>query len=282
MHWTINTRNQAALRSRGVEAAVIHDTIEFAGGLEDDDRSRVRCALREKFGIAKNDIVLLVGARIVPNKQIEIAGPLVAEIDRQREVLIGKDAPGGERFGADSRVVLVLAGRPERAFEQYRLDLYGLLDGLGICWVYAGDVVRPIRSESHGLYALYPDVYSMADMVVYPTGWEGFGNQLIEAFAAGLPSIVFEYPVYKEDIGPKGFEIVSLGDRLLEERDASGLVQVPHPVIETAAKRALSILSDAHEYRRIAQLNAELGGRHFGPDVLREHLTRSLEWTGTA
>jgi glycosyltransferase involved in cell wall biosynthesis len=48
------------------------------------------------------------------------------------------------------------------------------------------------------------------DLVVYPTGWEGFGNQLIEAFAAGLPSIVFEYPVYREDIGPKGFEIVSL------------------------------------------------------------------------
>lgn len=282
MHWTINTRNQKALRARGVEAAVIHDTIEFDGALKGNDRARVRGALREKYGIAKNDVVLLVGARIVPNKQIEIAGPLVAEVERRREALIGKPLADGETFGADSRVVLVLAGRPERAFEPYRQNLYRLLDGLGIRWIYAGDVVRPMRAESHGLYALYPDVYSMADMVVYPTGWEGFGNQLIEAFAAGLPSIVFEYPVYKEDIGPKGFEIVSLGDRLLDERDSFGFVQVPVPVIDSAAERTLSILCDLEEYNRIARHNAELGGRHFGPDVLREHLTRSLEWSRQA
>jgi len=28
----------------------------------------------------------------------------------------------------------------------------------------------------------------MIDFVLYPSGWEGFGNQLLEAFAAGLDS----------------------------------------------------------------------------------------------
>ena len=142
--------------------------------------------------------------------------------------------------------------------------------------------MRPIRAEADGVYALYPDIYSMADVVVYPTGWEGFGNQLIEAFAAGLPSIVFEYPVYKEDIAPKGFEIVSLGDRILDKRDAAGLVLAPHEVLEAAAERTLTILGDPQEYRRIAARNAELGAHHFGPPVLDDHLRRSIEWARAA
>ena len=121
-------------------------------------------------------MILLLGARIVPNKQVEVAGHVTAAINRLRHRLDGRALPTGAIFGRDSQIVLILAGRPERAFEKYRDDVYRLFDEMGIRWIYAGDIVRPIRSEADGLYALYPDMYSMADFVIYPTRWEGFGE----------------------------------------------------------------------------------------------------------
>ena len=77
----------------------------------------------------------------------------------------------------------------------------------------------------------------MADFVLYPSAWEGFGNQLLEAFAVGLPAAVFEYPVFKEDIAPKGVRVVSLRDTTLLERDYMGLAQIPLEVLTRAVAR---------------------------------------------
>ena len=278
MHWTINTRNQRALAQRGIEASVIHDTIEFDRTLEEPERSRIRQSLRKRFDLKPSDIVLLLGARIVPNKQVELAGHITAEINRLRHRLDGRRLATGATFDRESQVTLVLAGRPERAFEEYRKKVYRLFDEMRIRWIYAGDVVRSIRSEADGLYALYPDMYSMADLVIYPTRWEGFGNQLIEAFAAGLPTIVFEYPVFKEDIGPKGFSVVSLADKVLQEFDKLGLVQIPEPVLARAAAEAVDMLCDPEKYRAVADHNSKVGGHCFGFGVLQDHLSTSLQW----
>ena len=278
MHWTINTRNQRALAQRGVAASVIHDTIEFGKPAKAPERTRLRQRLRERFALKASDVILLLGARIVPNKQVEVAGHVTAEINRLRHRLDGRALPTGAMFGRDSQIVLILAGRPERAFEKYRDDVYCLFDEMGIRWIYAGDIVRPIRSEADGLYALYPDMYSMADFVIYPTRWEGFGNQLIEAFAARLPTIVFEYPVYKEDIGPKGFRVVSLADKILPETDRRGLVQIPNQALTRAATEAVDLLCDPEKYRATADHNAQVGGLHFGFAVLHQHLSESLQW----
>jgi len=151
------------------------------------------------------------------------------------------------------------------------------LDSLRISWKYVGDIVRPLRSESEGFYALFPDMYAMADFVVYPTGWEGFGNQLLEAFAAGLPVALFEYPVFKEDIGPKGVCIVSLGDTILESKDT--LVRIPEQNITVAAQEILSILTSAEKYSAMTAKNSAIGKKHFSFDVLRAHLSNAIEWT---
>ena len=105
---------------------------------------------------------------------------------------------------------------------------------------------------------------------------QGFGNQLLEAFAAGLPAAVFEYPVFKEDIGPKGVQIVSLGDKIIET--ANGLVQVDDEVIHNAAEEMLAILGSSQKYNQISANNYDIGKKHFGFDVQRAHLKASLEW----
>jgi len=195
--------------------------------------------------------------------------------------MIGKTLYHGEVFSDDSRVVLVLAGRPEHAFIDYQERLFRLLDELKIDWIFAGDDVRPYRSEDEGLYALYPDFYSMADFVLYPTAWEGFGNQLLEAFAARLPVAVFEYPVFQEDIAPKGVRVVSLGDKLLSERDDIGLVEVPLEVLRRAAREITRILTSPEEFGSITKHNTAVGKAYFGLDVLRAHLNDATQWASS-
>jgi glycosyltransferase involved in cell wall biosynthesis len=160
----------------------------------------------------------------------------------------------------------------------YQKKVFDLFDTLKIVWKYIGGDVRPYRSEDEGLYALYPDFYAMADFVLYPTGWEGFGNQLLEAFASELPVAVFEYPVFKEDIAPKGVKIVSLGDILLPERDYIGLVQIPAEVLTRAAREIVAILTCPEKFADITNHNIMVGKKFFSFDVLRAHLDEALTW----
>lgn len=277
-HWTINSRNKKALKNRGIEAEVIHDTMDFDQKLDPAEQTRIRVTLRGKYGIKPNDIVLFVGARIVPNKQTELAGHLTAVLQRLSRDMVGKKLYNGEVFSDLSQVVLILAGRPERAFIDYQKKVFDLFDTLKIDWKYVGGDVRPYRSEDEGLYALYPHFYTMADFVLYPTGWEGFGNQLLEAFAAGLPVAVFEYPVFKEDIAPKGVRVVSLGDKLIPESDSWELVHIPAKELTRAACEIISILTYPEKLRGITDHNTMVGKMHFGFDVLRVHLDEALTW----
>ncbi|MGB2885158.1 MAG: hypothetical protein WBC47_06180 [Dehalococcoidia bacterium] len=280
-HWTINTRNKIALAGKGVKANVIHDTMDFDHRLKPKERVRIRARLRAKYGIQPHDVVLFVGARIVPNKQTELAGHLTAVLQNLRHEMIGKTLYHGEVFLDESRVILVIAGRPEHAFIDYQERLFRLLDELKIDWIFAGADVRPYRSEDEGLYALYPDFYSMADFVLYPTAWEGFGNQLLEAFAAELPLAVFEYPVFKEDIAPKGVEVVSLGDMLLPDRDPLGLVELPPEVLTRIARELTRILTSPEEFGSITKHNTAVGKEYFGFDVLRAHLNDATQWASS-
>jgi len=280
-HWTINSRNRMALKKKGVEANVIHDTMDFDQKFDPGEQGRIRASLRGKHGIRPNDVVLFVGARIVPNKQTELAGRLTAAVQALSHNIVGRKLYNDEVFSEDSRVVLVLAGRPERAFADYQKALFELFDALQITWMYVGDEVRPLRAEAEGFYALYPDMYAMADFVLYPTGWEGFGNQLLEAFAAALPVTVFEYPVFKEDIAPKGVSVVSLGDTILADRDSAGLAQLPAEVLTRAAREMIAILTTPVKYRSITDHNITVGKRYFSFDVLRTHLHDAVEWAGS-
>jgi glycosyltransferase involved in cell wall biosynthesis len=116
---------------------------------------------------------------------------------------------------------------------------------------------------------------------LYTTGWEGFGNQLLETFAAELPVVVFEYPVFKEDIAPKGVEVVSLGDTLLPESDSMGLVQISPEALNRAAHEIMALLTNPEEWRRVTSKNIKVGKKYFSYDVLRAHLNDAIEWAGS-
>jgi glycosyltransferase involved in cell wall biosynthesis len=195
--------------------------------------------------------------------------------------MVGVNLYNGAVYSESSRVILVIAGRPERGFNEYQEILFAFFNKLAIEWVYIGDCVRSFCSEDEGLFALYPDIYTMADFVLYPTGWEGFGNQLLEAFAAKLPVALFEYPVFKEDIAPKGVKIVSLGDYLSSSVDAKGLVEIPSDRLTQAAQQIKVILTSAEKYTSITGHNFLVGKQNFSFEILQTHLRKSLDWAGS-
>lgn len=277
-HWSINSRDCTFFRERGFAAEVIHDTLDYQQQLEPSQRQKMRNRLREHAGIGRDDIVLLLSTRIVPNKQAEIAGAIAHEMQQLMGSFAGKRLYNGVELGDASRVVLLLAGRPERAFRWYQEAVFDHYRALKIDWKYVGDSVMPHANERSHQFALYPDCYAAADFALYPTRWEGFGNQFLEITASRLPAAVFEYPVFREDIAPLGFEVVSLGSASRAASTEGRLRAIPRETRSRAAKEIWEVLTEPKRYRAIVEKNHSLGARHFGLPVLRSHLADVVTW----
>jgi glycosyltransferase involved in cell wall biosynthesis len=67
--------------------------------------------------------------------------------------------------------------------------------------------VRQRDSEGRKVYTLW-DAYAHADLVTYPSLYEGFGNALLEAIYFRLPVVINRYSIYVQDIEPKGFRLL--------------------------------------------------------------------------
>ncbi|HUX20610.1 MAG TPA: hypothetical protein VMW69_05170 [Spirochaetia bacterium] len=277
-HWTINKRNRRALSERGFEAGLIHDTMDFSQSLSRFERIGLRETLRARWGIKEEEIVLLLSTRIVANKQAEIAGDLCKAVEELKSQFIGRRLSGGRLVSKETGVHLVLAGRPERAFLGYRDAVFAHFGDLGIRWSYVGDEVFPRRDPTGRGYSLYPDTYAIADFGLYPSRWEGFGNQFLEIVASRLPAAVFEYPVFIEDIAPFGFRIVSLGRETESPEGAGVLRRLPSNRLEEAARGIWETLTHPDDAAQSCERNLELANANFGLPVLQEHLREILEW----
>jgi glycosyltransferase involved in cell wall biosynthesis len=111
----------------------------------------------------------------------------------------------------------------------------------------------------------------IADFVTYPSLWEGWGNQLLEAIRAKTPILLFEYPVYTADIAKADFRIVSLGSQI-EGRDGQGLVTVSHEVINAAADQALEYLWNPHARSAVVEHNFKQAQSFYNLDALKKYL----------
>jgi len=118
----------------------------------------LRCtALRASWGVSEHDVVALYVGRIAPEKNLELA------VDAYRAM---------QRLGAAQRFVLVGDG-PQRPVLQKRhpdLVFCGLLSG------------QPLAAH-----------YASADVFLFPSETETFGNVTLEAMASGLAVVAYDY-----------------------------------------------------------------------------------------
>ena len=115
------------------------------------------------------------------------------------------------------------------------------------------------KINGHKVYSLW-DAYPHADLVTYPSTYEGFGNALLEAVYFKRLMVVNRYPVYNADIGPLGFEFIEL----------DGFVD------EAAVIRTRDLLNDPAQARAMADKNYAIAQENFSLEVLENKLKAVL------
>ena len=240
-HIVINSLNQQRLqKEHGLAADVVPDMFNFdqePWTIDDYNQS-----LPTDGGFKENDLVVLQATRVVERKAIELAIDLTAELSKRQAELVGQTLYNGKQLTADSNVVLMLAGYAEGFALPYRTKLEEEIQRQGIIAHFVDHCVDTERRTESGkkYYSLW-DTYAHADLVTYPSIWEGWGNQFIEAVFAKKPIAVFEYPVFKNDIAPEGYQVISLGDALGPDRD-NRLVTIPDKHLQAAAQQTIDTL----------------------------------------
>ncbi len=254
---TINSISASdLLRRRGIRAAVAPNVMDFLQpGWTSDQSNR---EIRNMVGINEGDIVFLQATRITERKAVETAIRLVAEFNIAARSMTGKNLYNGKAF--TGRVVLVYSGITERQSRDYRLKLDDLASNLSV-------EVIDIASSSSLTQRAFFESYSVADIVTYPTIFEGWGNQLLEALVSKKPVAIFRYSVFKSDIHDSGISFIDLGDQYGYKE---GLVEIPDWNIKNAVKDISELLFDQERYREVTERNFELGREKFSFETLSE------------
>ena len=273
-HAVINSLAQRELAERkGICSTVVPNVFDFdAPAWQPDDYNG---DFRASIGLEEKDIFILQATRIVTRKGIELAIDFVEALSspERRARLRERGLYDGRSFEEDSRIVLVLAGYArDDVSGRYVPSLKQKIEQTGIDALFIEDLVEGQRQMRNGekIYSLW-DTYVFADFVTYPSLWEGWGNQLLEALRARLPLMLWEYPVYQADIKSKGLRVVSLGSEV-QGRDELGLVLVARPVIEAAADRAVELLTDAQLRQETVEHNFQVARRHYSLESLKSYL----------
>ena len=241
MHLCIHTAAAEQLRARrGLEARWLPNVMDFDrpfGALDGFNAD-----FREGIGLGGGRRLFLQPTRVVPRKGIELAIDLLHGLGDPRDALVITHEAGDE--GLD-----YLRGLERRA-TALEVDLRLVADRVGAERAQGPDGKR---------YA-FADAFAHADLVTYPSLYEGFGNALLETVAARKPALVNRYPVYARDLAPAGFRFVEIDGRVT---DAT--------VTEVAA-----LLADPDRVARDVAHNHAVGRRRFGLAALDRVLDAAL------
>ena len=278
-HVVINSlAQQKLLERKGITSTIIPNVFDFEmPGWSKDDYNQ---DFRSRIGVRDQDILILQATRLVSRKGIELAIDFVKALDEphRREQLAKRGLYDGRKFSADSRIVFVLAGyAQDDVTGRYKQQLAHKADDVGVEAVFIEEIVGESRQKSgeNKVYSLW-DTYVHADFVTYPSLWEGWGNQLLEAVRAKLPIMLFEYPVYVADIKDKGLDVISLGDQI-SGRDNHNLAQVNPKIIQAAADQAINLLTNKTLRENTVEHNFKVCKKHFSMDALAIYLEQSMK-----
>jgi glycosyltransferase involved in cell wall biosynthesis len=241
-HVSINSIAAGELqRRRGIKSMVIPNVFDF-----DQPRPRraagVRGRLRRELGMNEHGLLVVQPTRVVPRKGIELAIELVGRLADPEAVLLITSPAGDE--GLDYLVAL------ERLAEHHKVRLAYAADRFAPD--HEGKPLRP----AHSLH----DAYLAADLITYPSLYEGFGNALLEALYYGVPVLVNRYPVFAADIKPLGLK----------------LVEIDGAITDATVAEVRSLLANPDKQRAWARHNFEIARERLGYGVLRRKLGRLM------
>lgn len=243
---------QSLLEKKGIKSDIIYDTFNYRQKCW-KKRSSITKYLLEK-GVVENALVVLQATRVVRRKNIEIAIDFVKELSTRKKELNGILYDGRIFDFNKDPILFVISGYVEKRDEKYLDNLLAYGKQCNVPIIYLGN-------DMHKRYELF-DIYPYADIITYPSEYEGFGNQLLEAVFAKKQVVLFEYPVYKTDIRDKQFEFLSLGDE--KEIDInSGFSKISKKKMKRVVDDAIFRLKSPEEYCKYCDMNFDIASSHF-------------------
>jgi len=241
-HVVINSMAQKELARRfGLSSVLIPNVIDFENPpLPVDDFA---ADVRREIGLDEKDIFILQPTRVIARKGIEHAIELVRRLGDPRAKLVISHHAGDE--GDDYMKLLrerIVDGKVDVRFVAERV----------------GDR-RGKTVDGRKIYTLF-DLYPHADLITYPSHYEGFGNAFIEAIYFRKPVVVNAYAVFARDIDPLGFKTI----------------EIPQLVSNAAVEQTREILRNKTLREEWADTNYKLGLKYFSYAVARRKLAARM------
>ena len=236
-HVVINSsaQNQLALRT-GISSTLIPNVMPFEQPPIQKDE--YNSDVKEELGIREDQLLILQPTRVVQRKGIEHAIELVARLE-MNAVLVISHASGDEGFEYEQRV------------REYS-------DLLGIESIFVENRIddeRGTMPDGKKIYTLQ-DIYPYADLVTYPSIFEGFGNAFLETIYFRKPILVNNYSIYSHDIKPKGFKVIEMDGYISKS------------TVDTTRE----MLRNPEMVREITELNYNLGLQYYSYQILEAKL----------
>ncbi len=253
-HVVINSSadNQLSLRT-GISPTIIPNVMDFEnppsmpGELEScglDSQNGVGAAddyasdVRQALGVAEDVLLILQPTRVVKRKGIEHAIELVHRLGMKAKLIISH-ASGDEGYDYERRV---------REYSKLmKVDTY-----------FVSSIINEERGLTEGGRKIYKleDVYPHADLVTYPSTFEGFGNAFLEAIYFCRPIVVNTYSIYTMDIKPKGFSVIEMDGYVSNE----------------TVNRTRKVLTDSELRIKMVKHNFETAQKYYSYSVLHNKL----------
>jgi mannosylglucosylglycerate synthase len=198
--------------------------------------------VRDALGVPRDGFLLLQPTRVVQRKGIEHAIELA------------------DRLGHEARLVITHATGDEGNLYEQRVRSFA--ERLGVSVRFVAKVIRDERGTAEDGRKVYSlaDVYHHADLITYPSSWEGFGNAFLEAIYYRRPVFVNNYSIFAFDIKPKGFRVIEFEGFITDD----------------TVRQTRRVLEDKALAAEMTEQNFQLGRRHYSYTILERRLQTLL------
>jgi glycosyltransferase involved in cell wall biosynthesis len=242
-HVVINTEADRQLSYRtGLSPIVIPNVLDFKK--KPPGINHYNNDVRQTFGLEDDDFFIMQPTRVVARKGIEHTIEVMSRLKNPK-----------------AKLAITHSTTDEGDAYERRIKSYA--EHLGVPLIIKPDVIGDKRgraADGRKIYTLW-DIYPHADLIAYPSTYEGFGNAFIEAIYFKKPILVNQYSAYVLDIKPFGFDVIEMSGYVTDE------------VVENINSL---ILEKKEKYQETAERNYALAARYFSYEVLRRKLRSIL------
>ncbi len=237
-HVVINETAREELSWRkGVSALLVPNVFDFESPAPKIDNYSKD--IKREIGLKEDDVMILQPTRIVARKGIEHAIKLVQMLgDKKYKLVISHDA-GDEGYEYQDML--------RELARESNVDIRFIATRIG--------ERRQLDTEGRKIYTLW-DLYPHADLVTYPSLYEGFGNAFLEAIYFRVPIIVNRYSIFARDIEPLGFK----------------LPVIDGFVTKKVVAEVRKLIEDKAYCKKITEHDYEIATRYYSYSVLRRKL----------